>query len=86
MVDKGGTYTIVVDKDGEIVSATYNGVMMTDRPGNVIGRHPEEVGENRTLNLTLPRELSSCICLAQFINKQQEQGDPDCVVKWGKLI
>ena len=84
MPDKGGTYTIVVDKEGEIVSATYNGVMMTDRPDGVIGNHPEDVRENMLLNLTLPAELSSCICLAQFINPGVAQ--QDCIIKWGKLI
>lgn len=83
MPDKGGTYTIVVDENGEIVSGTYNGVMMIDRPDEVIGRHPKDHGNNMGIRLTLPDELSSCICLAQFINPVADQDDN---IKWSKLV
>ena len=56
--------------------------MMTDRPENVIGRHPEEVGENRLFDLILPAELSSCICLVQFFNDQYKSNLP----YWSKLF
>jgi hypothetical protein len=85
MPDKGGTYTIVVDKNGNIVSATYNGVMMTDRPERVIGPHPKDHdGSGEDVNLTLPSDLSGCICLGQFFNDQES--DQQCRIIWGKLV
>lgn len=85
MPNKGGTYTIVVDNDGDVVSATYNGELMINRPEGVIGRHPKEYGDNMRLDLDLPDELSSCICLAQFI-KPKGVEDPACRIIWGDLV
>lgn len=78
MPEKGGTYTIVVDRNGKTVSVTYNGVMMIDKPETVTGSLPVDV------NLRLPPELSGCVCLGQFFNDMDS--DQDCRIIWGDLV
>lgn len=97
MAQKGSTYTIVVDDEGNIVSSTRNGVLMTEisteKKSTVIPVDGEvRSGELKKCTIcgsirlkNLPEGVEEHCILFGMIFKPPP-GEPDCTTKWGKLI
>lgn len=84
MSDKGETYTIVVDKNKDIISVTYNGGPPMTKEGE--GNPPIELVDRDArgvpVDIDPPQGYSGCICLG--VPEKKHGGT--CVWKWGKLF
>jgi hypothetical protein len=82
---EGGTYTIIVDKNKEITSITFNGKpMIQEGEGNV--PEVERLGGGQSdIPAPLPNYpegVSGCICLADFFD---DPGGCDCW-RWSRVF
>ena len=68
---KEGTYTIVVNKQGTIISVTKNGLPMTQKPGNE--------GPNFG-DLEAPIEFKNCVGLGGIVVPTDSDA---CEYRWG---
>ena len=80
---EGGTYTIVVDKDRNIVSVTLNGKPMVDKDAQIRAVEEQATGPPAPFDPIGIDNSSRCICLGEITPPPPEGA---CVWKWGKLF
>jgi hypothetical protein len=80
---EGGTYTIVVDKDRNIVSVTLNGKPLVDKDAQIRAAEQATTDAPAPFNPTEYDASSRCICLGEITPPPP---DAACVWKWGKLF
>ena len=80
---KGGTYTIVVDKDRNIVSVTLNGKPMVEKEQDLLSTRPTPTDPPGRFDPAAYNVTPNCICLGEAM---PEDPGATCVWKWGKLF
>ena len=79
---EGGTYTIVVDKDRNIVSVTLNGKPMVEKEQDLLATRPTPTDPPARFDPAAYDVTPPCICLGEY---REEIGWPD-VWNWSKIF